>query len=174
MRPPRLPWAGPGRVVLRPGGPADTEAAKALHRRCSAQTLMRRHHGPVDEADRCLPHLLSPHFGWALTAESPAGELLALGRLLWDGPETEVAPLVEDAWQARGIGGALLRWLMDLAVETSCPSVYAVTQPGNTGLIGALRGTGPPLSLALSEGVLVITTQPVQLPVAAGVRRAGG
>ncbi len=89
--------------------------------------------------------------------ESPAGELVALGHLLWDGDETEAALLVEDAWQRRGIGAALLRRLTDMAREARCESVYAVTRSSNTGMVAAMRGLGLPLDYQIEEGTLVVT-----------------
>ena len=84
----------------------------------------------------------------------PAGSS-ALGHLLWDGDETEVALLVEDDWQRRGIGAELLGRLVALAVEAGCESVYAVTQASNTGMVAAMRGLGLPLDYQIEEGTLV-------------------
>ncbi|MGP3988217.1 GNAT family N-acetyltransferase [Streptomyces sp. 3N207] len=144
-------------VTIRRADEGDLEAALAMHARCSKQTLSRRYHGPVKDADRYLRHLLSPRLGRTLAVESPAGELVALGHLLWDGDETEAALLVEDAWQRRGIGSALLRRLIGMARETRCESVYAVTQSSNTGMVAAMRGLGLPLDYQVEEGTLVVT-----------------
>ncbi|MGI5350934.1 GNAT family N-acetyltransferase [Streptomyces sp. CA-250714] len=144
-------------VTIRRADEGDLEAALAMHARCSEQTLRRRYHGPVKDADRYLRHLLSPRFGRTLAVESPAGELVALGHLLWDGDETEAALLVEDAWQHRGIGSALLRRLIGMAREARCESVYAVTQSSNTGMVAAMRGLGLPLDYQVEEGTLVVT-----------------
>ncbi|MBO8188588.1 GNAT family N-acetyltransferase [Streptomyces spirodelae] len=144
-------------VTIRRADEGDLEAALAMHARCSRQTLGRRYHGPVKDADRYLRHLLSPRFGRTLAVESPAGELVALGHLLWDGDETEAALLVEDAWQRRGIGSALLRRLVAMAREARCESVYAVTQSSNTGMAATMRGLGLPLDYQVEEGTLVVT-----------------
>ncbi|MFM9446502.1 GNAT family N-acetyltransferase [Streptomyces acidiscabies] len=138
---------------------ADLDAAKAMHERCSAQTLTMRYHGPVGDADRYLNHLLSPRFGRTLAVRTASGRVVALGHLLWDGDETEIALLVEDDWQGRGIGGELLRRLVRMAVETGGESVYAVTRSGNTAMVAAMRSLELPLDYQIEEGTLVITAR---------------
>ncbi|WP_146057454.1 GNAT family N-acetyltransferase, partial [Streptomyces sp. SM12] len=156
-------------------GPDDLEAARALHRRCSAETLVRRYHGPPGDADRYLSHLLGPHHGRSLAAWSADGELVALGHLLWDGDDAEVALLVEDGWQRRGVGAALLRELLALAVRSGRDTVYAVTQSSNTAMVRTLRSTGLPLVYDRSEGTLVVTARPVrrEQPAALSLPRQG-
>ncbi|MFJ6571705.1 GNAT family N-acetyltransferase [Streptomyces sp. NPDC091292] len=146
-------------VTVRRADIADLDAAKAMHDRCSADTLRLRYHGPVGDADRYLNHLLSPRFGRTLVAQTASGRVVALGHLLWDGDETEIALLVEDEWQRRGIGGELLGRLVAMAVEAGCESVYAVTQAANTGMVAAMRGLGLPLDYQIEEGTLVITAR---------------
>lgn len=146
-------------ITVRRADDADRQAALAMHGRCSERTLSLRYHGPVADADRYLGHLLSPRFGRTLAATTASGRLVALGHLLWDGDETEVALLIEDDWQRRGIGSELLRRLVALAVEARCDSVYAVTQASNTGMVAAMRGLGLPLDYQIEEGTLVITAR---------------
>jgi GNAT superfamily N-acetyltransferase len=128
-----------------------------MHGRCSAGTLAQRYHGPPGDADRYLAHLLSPRHGHSVAAWTPGGELVGLGHLLWDGEDTEVALLVEDAWQRRGVGAALLRQLITLAVQADRSSVYAVTRASDTAMLRAMRATGLPLEYQRAEGTLVIT-----------------
>ncbi|MEV0173823.1 GNAT family N-acetyltransferase [Streptomyces sp. NPDC050803] len=161
-------------ITVRRADTGDVEAAKAMHERCSARTLGLRYHGPVGDADRYLNHLLSPRFGRTLAVQTASGRIVGLGHLLWDGDETEVALLVEDAWQRRGIGGELLSRLVAMAGEAGCESVYAVTQASNTGMVAAMRGLGLPLDYQIEEGTLVITARiaPRVAPEGAvGVRR---
>ncbi|MFC4466753.1 GNAT family N-acetyltransferase [Streptomyces xiangluensis] len=152
-------------ITVRRVGPHDIDAAKAMHERCSPRTLSLRYHGPIGDADRYLNHLLSPRFGRTLAVETASGRLVGLGHLLWDGDETEVALLVEDGWQRRGIGSELLGRLVTMAVEAGCDSVYAVTQSSNTGMVAAMRGLGLPLDYQIEEGTLVITARLDVTPV---------
>ncbi|MFF4009917.1 GNAT family N-acetyltransferase [Streptomyces sp. NPDC001717] len=152
-------------VTVRRADGSDLTAARAMHDRCSERTLSLRYHGPVLDADRYLGHLLSPRFGRTLAATTASGRLVALGHLLWDGDETEVALLIEDDWQRRGIGSELLRRLLAMAVEAGCDSVYAVTQASNTGMVAAMRGLGLPLDYQIEEGTLVITARLDATPV---------
>ncbi|MER5559832.1 GNAT family N-acetyltransferase [Streptomyces sp. NPDC002506] len=160
-------------ITVRRAAPSDLEAAKALHERCSDRTLGLRYHGPVADADRYLGHLLSPRYGRTLAVQTASGRLVALGHLLWDGDETEVALLVEDSWQRRGIGSELLRRLVELAVEARCDSVYAVTQSSNTGMVAAMRGLGLPLDYQIEEGTLVVTARLAKSPRVSSTTRRG-
>jgi GNAT superfamily N-acetyltransferase len=144
-------------ITIRRAGPEDLAAARDLHGRCSRDTLTARYHGPVADVDRYLEHLLSPRFGRSLVVESPSGRIVALGHLLWDGDENEVALLVEDAWQGRGIGSALLRELVGLAEEAGRESVYAVTKATNATMVATMRSLGLPLDHQVENGTLVIT-----------------
>ncbi|WP_328483239.1 GNAT family N-acetyltransferase [Streptomyces sp. NBC_00377] len=146
-------------ITVRRADTGDLAAAKAMHERCSARTLGMRYHGPVGDADRYLRHLLSPRFGRTLAVQTPSGRIVGLGHLLWDGDETEVALLIEDQWQRRGIGAELLGRLVAMALEARCESVYAVTQASNTGMVAAMRGLDLPLDYQIEEGTLVITAR---------------
>ncbi|MGF0173235.1 GNAT family N-acetyltransferase [Streptomyces sp. Marseille-Q5077] len=160
-------------ITVRRADTGDVRAAKEMHERCSTRTLGMRYHGPVGDAGRYLNHLLSPRFGRTLAVQTASGRIVGLGHLLWDGDETEVALLVEDAWQRRGIGSELLRRLVGMAVEAGCESVYALTQSSNTGMVAAMRALGLPLDYQIEEGTLVITARlgasPVQPEGAVGV-----
>ena len=146
-------------ITVRRADQRDVVAARAMHDRCSARTLGLRYHGPVGDADRYLNHLLSPRYGRTLAVQTTSGRLVALGHLLWDGDETEVALMVEDDWQRRGIGSELLGRLVAMAVEAGCESVYAVTQSSNTGMVAAMRALNLPLDYQIEEGTLVITAR---------------
>ncbi|MEU6800423.1 GNAT family N-acetyltransferase [Streptomyces neyagawaensis] len=146
-------------LTVRRADAGDLRAAKAMHDRCSARTLSMRYHGPVGDADRYLKHLLSPRFGRTLAAQTTSGRLVGLGHLLWDGDETEIALLVEDEWQRRGIGSELLRRLVAMAGEAGCANVYVVTQSSNTGMVAAMRALDLPLDYQVEEGTLVITAR---------------
>ncbi len=154
-------------ITVRRVDTGDLAAARAMHDRCSPHTLGLRYHGPVGDADRYLNHLLSPRFGRTLAAQTASGRIVGLGHLLWDGDETEVALLVEDDWQQRGVGGELLGRLVALAVEAGCESVYAVTKASNTGMVAAMRGLGLPLDYQVEEGTLVITARLAGAPASA-------
>ncbi|GAA3793550.1 GNAT family N-acetyltransferase [Streptomyces chiangmaiensis] len=153
-------------ITVRRADTSDLPAAKEMHARCSARTLGMRYHGPAGDTDRYLKHLLSPRFGRTLAVQTTSGRIVGLGHLLWDGDETEVALLVEDAWQQRGIGTELLGRLVTMAVEAGCENVYAVTRASNTGMVAAMRGLKLPLDYQIEEGTLVITARLDATPVA--------
>ncbi|MGW2377722.1 MULTISPECIES: GNAT family N-acetyltransferase [Kitasatospora] len=144
-------------LLLRPAGPADKAEALAMHGRCSPAALRLRYHGPVRDADRYLDHLLDPRHGRSLVVAAPDGRVLALGHLMWDDEQAELAVLVEDGWQRHGLGLALLRRLTAAARAAGIGTVYAVTQAANAGLIAAMRRLAAPLDFRAEDGTLVIT-----------------
>lgn len=160
-------------ITVRRADARDLDAAKEMHERCSARTLGMRYHGPVGDADRYLNHLLSPRYGRTLAVQTSSGRIVGLGHLLWDGDETEVALLVEDAWQRRGVGAELLDRLVAMAAEAGCESVYAVTQASNTGMVAVMRGLELPLDYQIEEGTLVVTARLESPRVTAREERPG-
>ncbi|WP_123819429.1 GNAT family N-acetyltransferase [Kitasatospora cineracea] len=144
-------------LTVRRATPGDKPAALAMHARCSAESLRRRYHGPVKDADRYLDHLLDPRHGQTLAVETAHGRLVALAHLMWDDEGAEIALLVEDAWQRRGLGVDLVRRMAALALEAGVRTVYAVTTSANTGLISTMRRLRAPLDYQVEDGTLVIT-----------------
>ncbi|MFI6157221.1 GNAT family N-acetyltransferase [Kitasatospora sp. NPDC051170] len=155
--PSRLSLPDGTHLLLRPAGPADKAAALAMHGRCSPASLRLRYHGPVRDADRYLDHLLDARHGHSLAVTAPDGRIVALGHLMWDDGEAELAVLVEDGWQRHGLGTALLRRLAAAARAAGVGTVYAVTHAANTGLIAAMRRLAAPLDFQPEGGTLVIT-----------------
>ncbi|MDT0446440.1 GNAT family N-acetyltransferase [Streptomyces johnsoniae] len=165
--------AGGHRLVLRAAGPADLPAARAMHARCSPQALAQRYHGPAGEADHYLAHLLDPRHGRSVAAETANGQVVALGHLLWDDEESEVALLVEDAWQRLGVGSALLRSLLAVAARARRDVVYAVLPGSDAGMAAVMRGSGLPVEHRTEEGALVLTARLSALPAALHVPAGG-
>ncbi|WP_052852767.1 GNAT family N-acetyltransferase [Streptomyces avicenniae] len=161
-------------VLLRTAGPDDLTAARAMHARCSAFTLAHRYPGPPGEADRYLGHLLSPRFGRSLAAETTPGHVVGLAHLLWDDDEAEIALLVEDEWQRRGIGTAMLRSLLAIALRERREIVYTVTSTADTAMPALMRGTGLPLERHTEGSTLVLSARVTALPAAALPLAAGG
>ncbi|MGW4648670.1 GNAT family N-acetyltransferase [Kitasatospora sp. NPDC004289] len=157
-------------LTVRRADTSDKAEALAMHARCSPDTLRKRYHGPVRDADRYLDHLLDPRHGQTLVAEAPDGRIVALAHLMWDDEGAEVALLVEDAWQRHGLGVDLLRRMAALALEAGVPTVYAVTHAANTGLISTMRRLSAPLDYQVEDATLVITahltqaTEPLPAP----------
>ena len=152
-------------LTVRRADPSDRAAALALHERCSTRTLRLRYHGPVGDADRYLGHLLEPRYGQTLTVEAADGELVALAHLMWDDGSAEIAVLVEDLWQRRGLGAELVRRLAALARDAGITEVYAVTTASNTAMVATLRRLGVPLDYQVENGTLVITAHLAPEPV---------
>jgi len=153
-------------LTVRRADPSDKQAALALHERCSTRTLRLRYHGPVGDADHYLGHLLEPRYGQTLTVEAADGELVALAHLMWDDGSAEIAVLVEDLWQRRGLGAELVRRLAQLARDAGIAEVYAVTTASNTGMVATLRRLGVPLDYQVEEGTLVVTAHLAPEPAA--------
>ncbi|MFJ9694356.1 GNAT family N-acetyltransferase [Kitasatospora sp. NPDC101183] len=161
------------RLLVRPAGPADKAEALAMHGRCSPASLRLRYHGPVRDADRYLDHLLDARHGRTLAVTAPDGRIVALGHLMWDDGEAELAVLVEDAWQRHGLGTALLRRLASEARAAGIGTVYAVTYAANTALIAAMRRLAAPLDFRPEDGTLVITATLAAHEQAAPAHRPG-
>lgn len=96
-------------IRVRPLTPGDEDALTALVARCSPRTRHQRFHGVVDRIPpaylrRCLS---GEH---ATVVAEAAGLVIGFGSVgpVFEEPDVhEIAVLVEDDWQGRGVGRAL-------------------------------------------------------------------
>ncbi|WP_433296503.1 GNAT family N-acetyltransferase [Actinoplanes sp. CA-030573] len=146
-------------LTLRTATPADAEAVVALHRRVSAASLRSRYLGGGAPAESRLRRLLEPAGGRTLLAETADGRVVAMANLLAEGDLGEIAVLIDDEWQRRGIGTALVRRLMAWAAKGRFAALVAHTAADNVAMLRTLRrlGAGP----AERDGAMVSVTLPV-------------
>ncbi|MGH3767504.1 MAG: GNAT family N-acetyltransferase [Pseudonocardiaceae bacterium] len=132
-------------VVLRAATAADAPLVAALHARCSPQTRSLRSlpTRPVLAA-AVLQQLIGADGSTSMLAvTTDGGAAVGLANLIRSAPETaEIALLVEDAWQGRGVGTALARNLVELARTEALTEIVAVTQVGNGAVTRVLRRAG--------------------------------
>jgi len=119
-------------VTLRRTGIADLAAVEALHRRCSARSRRWRYLTAASRQEpEWLERLVAPRTGYTLAAQTDNEEIVGLATAHWDGQEAEIGILVEDQWQGRRVGTALLRRLTTLAEEMGVRVLHAHTTADN-------------------------------------------
>ncbi|HEU5474581.1 MAG TPA: GNAT family N-acetyltransferase [Actinophytocola sp.] len=136
-------------VVLRPGTTDDADAVQNLHARCSAQSLFARYHAGVRTLPRrLLFRLLSPPRGTTLLALCGT-QVIGLAQLLrtTTPDEAEISVLIEDEWQGRGLGTAMIRRLATLARAAGHRELVAWCLPGEHAFPRTAAGSGLPMSV---------------------------
>ncbi len=131
-------------VVIRLARPEDAEGVAQMHERCSEATRYQRYFTPVTEwREDQLRRVAGGHRGATLVAVNWRGDIVGLGNVFPDRPgETqtaEIAVIVEDTWQRRGLGGRLLRHLVGLARRQGFHDVVALVLASNTGMTALLE-----------------------------------
>ena len=131
------------RIEIRLARPEDDAAVAAMHDRSSETTRYQRYFAPMtDWREDQLSRISGGHRGATLVAEDSAGAVIGLGNLFPERPgateSAEIAVIVEDAWQHRGVGSLLLRHLIDLARRQRFTEVVALVLATNTGMIALL------------------------------------
>lgn len=118
---------GQGELIrIRRVDPADAEGIRSLHARCSETTLRRRYFTLVPQVEHLLSWVFDADQGLCLVAET-GGQLIGLGHLMapeWTGA-AEVAFMVDDHFQGRGIGPALVDLVLRVGREQHYPSLHA-------------------------------------------------
>ncbi|MFF4878857.1 GNAT family N-acetyltransferase [Micromonospora sp. NPDC000668] len=163
-------------LTVRPSCADDVAGVLELHEGCSARSRHRRYLGgaALPQPAR-LRRLLEPSRGLTLIASAPASDgvaesVVAMANLLGEGDEAEVALLVRDDWQRRGLGSALLRRLVGHADRAGYAALLLHVQAENTPMLRTLRRLDRP-SVAERDGALLTLTVPLAVP--APVERKG-
>ncbi|HET8657837.1 MAG TPA: GNAT family N-acetyltransferase [Micromonosporaceae bacterium] len=146
-------------VHLRPIRPDDADAVVALHSRFSLRTRYLRYFSPYPRIPpRDLTRFVEVDH-WdreALVAELD-DQLIAVGRyerLGAGAPDAEVAFVVEDAHQGRGVGSALLEHLAAAALEAGITRFVAEVLPENAPMLRVFADAGYQVRREYADGVV--------------------
>lgn len=156
-------------VELRMATRADGPLVAALHARCTPSSRRGRFLNPSPTLPpEELAELLAGRSGRGsglLALTTDGGHAVGLATLDPDGAGgAALGVLVEDAWQARGVGTALVRRAVELATESGHLELSAVAHPGNLLITRLLRRSGLRPTAQLVDGLLrvqVALRQPV-------------
>jgi N-acetylglutamate synthase-like GNAT family acetyltransferase len=122
---------------------ADCDAAVAMLKRCSGTTLRRRFHGVTDGV-RYIGRLIESGTGELGYAAWMDGGCVGIASLHpSDQTSAEMAVLVEDDWQQRGIGTALAVALASDARQRGLTTLTANIHAEDDFLVTALARLGP-------------------------------
>ncbi len=156
-------------VRMRPATRSDALLVAALHARCAPSTRRARFLSPAPRLpDGQLDELLGGGDEPArpvLAVTADGGSAVGLVTLHHDPDGSgRTAVLVEDAWQGRGLGTALLRRAADLAVELGLTDLTGVARVDDLGLTRLLRRAGMRPSAEIVDGVVLLRA-PLPTPV---------
>lgn len=115
-------------VVITPARSRDLPALLELHHRCSPESLRFRYLSAYVPDEATLRSML------AKTETLVAwyrDRVVAMGNLSLNGDVAELALLVDDEWQGRGLGGRLGDLLAAVAVQRGATTMSATTAGGN-------------------------------------------
>ncbi|MFE9194376.1 GNAT family N-acetyltransferase [Micromonospora sp. NPDC007208] len=162
-------------VAVRPASAHDLSGVLELHEACSPHSRQRRYLGGALPQPARLRRLLEPSRGLTLIAttagaDGTAESVVAMANLLGEGDEAEVALLVRDDWQRRGLGSALLRRLAQHADRSGYAALVLHVQASNDPMLRTLHRLGRPAAAERDGGLVTLT---VPLAVAAPADRTG-
>ncbi|GAA0624026.1 GNAT family N-acetyltransferase [Kribbella sandramycini] len=138
------PRPGAGEPELRRASVEDAEAVVAMHERCSHESRTRRYHVPMPKLTaRTARHLSAPAGGVSIVAGVDDAVIGMATAAPWEelgGTAMEVAVLVEDGWQGRGLGAQLLRQVITAARDLGADRAVCVVQPENAAMLRTIEG----------------------------------
>jgi GNAT superfamily N-acetyltransferase len=165
-------------VELRMAGPGDGPLVAALHARCTPATRRGRFLDPSPSLPaEELAGLLRGRSGLggavlALTTDGGhAVGLVTVDPAGADARAADLAVLVEDAWQARGVATALVRRAVELAEDAGHGELTIVAHPGNLRITRLLRRAGLRPTARLVDGLLRVRVRLPRVPEPAGATR---
>lgn len=147
-----------GVVHLRPIVPSDADHIVAFHSRLSERTRYLRYFGAyprIPQRDLERFTVVDHHDRVAFVALL-GDDIVAVGRYerLGNARSAEVAFVVDDAHQGRGLGSILLEHLAAAAAESGLRRFVAEVLAENSAMVRVFRDAGYQVSRALEEGVL--------------------
>lgn len=150
-------------LVTAPLLAADRRSVEAMLDRCSDRTVLDRCGGDSPNTVRLYLRSLPDRSRQTTVAGWHGHRLVGMATAVHDNDGSELAILVEDAWQRRGVGTALMsRLLADTAGHSALHAQVAVT---NTAALALIRRVAPTARFdAPDAGVLKVEVNHVDRP----------
>ena len=153
------------RVALRPIHPGDEPALTALYERLSPQTAYQRFFTVTRRLPPDWAHILANvdyDRRMAIAALGPEGDLIGVARYIYDerAREAEIAIVIEDRWQGRGLGTLLLGELVDYAKGKGIDRLRAYVLADNVRMLKLIRRVTTIVNRELESGVLSLLLAP--------------
>jgi acyl-CoA synthetase (NDP forming)/GNAT superfamily N-acetyltransferase len=149
-----------GTAHVRPIRPADADRLRSFYSRLSDESIYFRFFGPRPRlSDRDVERFTNVDYVNRVALIATIGtEMVAVIRYDRTGPgEAEVAFLVEDAHQGRGVASVLLEHLAATAREHGIERFIADVLPANMRMMGLLRQAGYTAQSQFADGVVRMT-----------------
>jgi len=158
-------------VSLRPIQPQDETALTALYGRLSPQTAYQRFFTAMRRLPPDWAHILANvdyERRMAIVAVDPTGELIGVARYAHDprADEAEIAIVIEDRWQGRGLGKRLLAELIGYAAGRGIRRLRAYVLADNLRMLNLLRRVTVILDRKREAGVVSLLLAPPEEPPA--------
>lgn len=148
-------------VGLRPIRRDDVHRLARFHTSLSSESQYLRFFS-------CHPQLSDDELEWFTSVDHHErdaivavldGSIVGVGRLDHVAGEdaAEIAFVVTDRFQGRGLGTILVRWVIERAGELGLARVVADTLPSNRRMLAAFGRVGLPMSCRFDDGVVHVT-----------------
>jgi GNAT superfamily N-acetyltransferase len=141
------------RVSIRVATSLDGEALRGMFARSSAETIHRRFHTP-------FPRVPDKEFFVAVADGEIVGHAMYA---MLAGGEAEMAIVVEDGWQSKGVGKALLRELAADAGRRGVQTFVGSVLTDNRPMLGLIGATFAGSRRAFDDGAYLVH-MPLQAP----------
>ncbi|MGC5050781.1 GNAT family N-acetyltransferase [Micromonospora sp. DT48] len=146
-------------VQLRPIDPSDAPGIVAMHSRFSERTRYLRYFSPYPRIpERDLHRFVNvDHHDREAFVVLAGDRIVAVGRYERLGPQSpdaEVAFVVEDAYQGRGIGSVLMEHLADAARRAGIVNFVAEVLPANGQMLRVFADFGYQIQRQFADGVV--------------------
>ena len=165
---PAAPAPGAGRDVVLRDGPTvrlrpiesdDAEALTSLYERLSPETAYQRFFTVMRRLPPDWARLLASvdhDRRMAIVAVGPGEGLVGVARYAWDpaAQEAEIALVVQDGWQGRGLGTILLRELLAYAEARGIRRFRAYVLADNQRMLKLVSRVGAIIERRLEQGVV--------------------
>jgi GNAT superfamily N-acetyltransferase len=154
------------RVSIRVAIPLDVDGLRGMFSRSSAETIHRRFHTPFPSVPEWMLALMldadrtDKEFLVAVADGKVVGH--AMYAVLGAG-EAEMAVVVEDGWQSKGVGKALLRELADDAGRRGVETFVGSVLPDNRPMLGLIGTMFADFRRAFDDGAYLVR-MPLQAP----------
>jgi RimJ/RimL family protein N-acetyltransferase len=153
-------------VTLHHIRPEDESALTALYERLSPQTAYQRFFTVMRRLPPDWTHILANvdyDRRMAIVAFGPGSELIGVARYVYDDrtQEAEIAIVIEDRWQGRGLGTRLLGELVGYAEGKGIRRFRAYVLADNLRMLKLIRRGTRILERKLESGVLSLLLAPL-------------